>query len=73
MLVFAICGYWKDEPECLFEGYLIAEYDDVPEGYDDDDIFFFGMNEADIVRAIDEGENFNEDFVITSYNIHERV
>ena len=36
--VYRVSGYWKDDGS-EFNDYLISEYDDVPKGYDDDDIF----------------------------------
>ena len=37
MKVFSISDFWKDD-ESEFEDFLVAEYDDVPEGYDEEDI-----------------------------------
>lgn len=64
-MLYSINGYWKDD-KSTFEGYLVSEYDDThPEL--DDYIFFYGLSEADIKAAIEDGENTILDFVITSY------
>lgn len=36
---FLISGYFKDD-KTNFTDYLVNEYDDVPEGHNDDDYFF---------------------------------
>ena len=42
--------------------------DELPEGYGDDDIFFFGMREGNIRRAIETGEPCeNEWFIVKLY------
>jgi hypothetical protein len=65
---FEINGYWKDDNE-EFESYIVTNYDDHEENgeYDENDIFYFGMEESDIQAMIEEGENTIEDFVVTSY------
>lgn len=65
---FEISGYWKDDSE-EFEGYLVTNYDDHEEGveYNEDDIFYFGLEERDIQEIIEDGEDTIEDFVITGY------
>ena len=65
---FEISGYWKDD-KSEFEGYIVTNYDDHEEDgeYNEDDIFYFGMEESDIQAMIEEGENTIEDFVITEY------
>jgi len=61
-----ISGYWKDD-KSEFGNYLVNEYNDVPKGMVDDDIFYFGISESDIKKAIRSGEYAGFDFVITSY------
>jgi hypothetical protein len=65
---FEISGYWTDD-KSEFEGYVVTNYDDCEEGVDDDSIFHYGMSEAEIISAIEEGDSENNslDFVITSY------
>ena len=65
--VFEVEGYWKDDKDEEFSGYLVAELDCVPEGYSDDDIFFYGLSEELLKEAIELKENTIHDFVITSY------
>ena len=64
---FLISGYWKDTNE-NFEGYKVSEYNDVIED-DNDDIFFYGLSENDIIDAITLERNTIHDFVITEYEI----
>ena len=64
---FSINGFWKDNKE-EFEGYIVKEYDDAEEDEQaDSQIFEYGWGEGDIQKAIEEGEETNGDFVITSY------
>lgn len=60
---FLINGYWKDD-KSEFNNYLVSSYDDCNE---DDDVFYYGMDENEIVGAIKDGEQTNLEFVITSY------
>lgn len=66
MKVFSIDGYWKDDKD-NFYGYLVSEFDDVPKGYSEEDIFFFGLSEDELEEAISLGEDTVHDFVITNY------
>jgi len=61
--VFMVSGYWKDD-KSEFNDYLISEYDDVPKGYDDDDIFYYGLSETNLKNS---SENDGMEFVITEY------
>ena len=61
---FEIEGYWKDD-KSEFSG-IIKEYDDFNEE-EDEEVFFFGMNENEIIEAIKAGEDTMLDFVITKY------
>lgn len=65
---FEISGYWKDNNE-EFEGYIVTNYDDHEEDgeYNEDDIFYFGLEERDIQAMIEYGEYTIEDFIITGY------
>lgn len=69
--LFTINGYYKDSKE-EFNDYLVTsnnfEDDGAPEGYNDDDIFFYDITKEDIEKAIKDGENSEYEFVITSYN-----
>jgi hypothetical protein len=58
---FIINGYWRDD-KSEFENYIVSEYNDF-----DEDIFFHGLSESDIIEAINNPEASTEDFVITSY------
>lgn len=63
---FSINGYWKDD-KSEFQGMIVKEFDDVEDN--DDDIFFYGMNEYELQKSIDSnGENDSLDFVVTSFN-----
>jgi len=65
MNYFSINGYWKDNSEA-FERYIVKESEEIIES-EDDSIFFYGLSERDIKKAIEEGQETGEDFVITSY------
>lgn len=65
MKVFEVNGYWKDD-STEFEGELIAEFDDVPDGWNDEDFLFFGLSEEDLINSSTED---GLEFVITSYSI----
>jgi hypothetical protein len=67
---FSINGYWKDD-KSEFEGCIVTNYDDHEEdsSYEEEDIFYYGLEERDLLLAIELGENTIEDFVIVSYEI----
>lgn len=62
---FLISGYFKDD-NTEFIDYLVKENDSVNEETDDN-VFFYGLSEKDINKAIAVGKDTIEDFVITSY------
>ena len=72
-MIFSISGYFKDDPYPPFDGYLVNEYDDVPVGYTDDQIFFHGLSEENIKEAIELREDTAHDFVITDYEIYNKT
>ncbi len=61
---FSIEGYWKDDLS-EFSGFIVKEYDD--EEDDEDEIFYYGMSENDIIDAIANPDKNVLEFVITSY------
>lgn len=65
---FTITGYWKDTNE-NFDGYIVTNFDDVEENdiYSEDDIFFFGLSEDDLIEAVALGWDTMHDFIITNY------
>jgi hypothetical protein len=63
MADFLISGYWKDD-KTEFQDYLVTDYDGVQE---DDDYFYFGINEEEIKEAIELKEETGLEFVITTY------
>jgi hypothetical protein len=62
--LYSINGYFTDD-KTEFENYLVYEYDDVLEI--DDQIFFYGLSEREIIQAIKTEAAINGTFVITSY------
>ena len=62
--VYQVSGYWKDDKTEL-RG-LICSMDSTPEGYSDDDIFFYGLSEKDMKSSSQGDAN---DFVITHYKL----
>jgi hypothetical protein len=64
---FNISGYWKED-QTEFEDYIVKEFDDVDEAMDDQ-IFYYGLSETDIIDAIENGsEDDALEFIITSYS-----
>ena len=61
--VFSVSGYWNDNGEPI-DNYLVTDIHETPEGYEDEDIFFYGLPEDELMG--DQG-----DFTITSYVIIE--
>lgn len=68
MKVFEIDGYWKDDLSG-FHGHLVAEYDCTPDGYDDVEIFFYGLSENEICLAIKDNDATAHAFAITDYRV----
>jgi hypothetical protein len=66
--IFEISGFFVDD-NTEFEGYLAAEFNEVPEGWKDDDFFFFGLSESEIQESIESGQPIWNDFVITAYSV----
>ena len=65
MSVFSITGYFADD-EYPIEAALITDYDSTPDGYADEEIFFYGLSEQELKEAIASGEPI-DDFVVTNY------
>lgn len=68
MKVFSIDGYFTDDKDDEFQGYPVAELHGTPDGWDDSNIFYYGLSESGIQAAISSGEPV-DDFVITSYSV----
>lgn len=73
MNIYSIDGYWKDDGT-EFSNYLVTDTDgieDLPERFNEDDIFFFGLSEKDIKENIEDATKLRfktcHDFVITNY------
>lgn len=64
---FCISGYWKEDKK-PFDGYIVkdTEYVEGENDEEDENIFFYGLDEEAIKEAIKLGEEWGEDFVITS-------
>jgi hypothetical protein len=68
---YYIDGYWVDEgpEEGGFCDFIVSEYDEVLENEDVDNcIFFYGLEECEIINAIQTAEPVNLEFVITGYS-----
>lgn len=65
---FSISGFWKDTNE-NFEDHIIkeTEYDEENDEDIDDLIFFYGLSEEEIKKAINLEWDTDLEFVITSY------
>ena len=64
--IFLVNGYFKDD-KMLFDNYIFIENDNIPDGMNEEDIFFFGQSEQDLLKLIEIGETTRLDFVITSF------
>jgi hypothetical protein len=69
-MIFEINGYWKDD-KSEFSGYLVNEFDEVPEGHSDDDMFYYGLSESEIKESIKTNGDDMLEFTITEYKIKE--
>ena len=54
---FEISGYWVNPNDLTdktdtFDGYIVKQYDDAIEG-EEDHIFYYGMNESDLIEMIE--------------------
>lgn len=63
--MFKIDGYFVDDG-AEFSNYLVTEFDNTPEGYADDQIFYYGLSESGIQEAIASRDPV-DDFIITGY------
>ena len=64
-MIFSVSGYWKDDGT-EFDGLIVNEFDDTPKGWEEEEIFFFGLSEADLKNSsLDD----SLDFIIMSYTI----
>lgn len=69
MKVFSIDGYYTDDKD-EFYGYAVAELHNTPDGWDDSDIFYYGLSESDIQEAISSGKPV-DDSAIVGYTVIE--
>lgn len=65
--VIKICGYWNDD-KTEFTDYLVKQTHDFDENEDDDNIFYYGLEE-DFIKSNLNNENTGLEFTITSYSI----
>lgn len=64
---FIIDGYWKDDL-LEFRDFIVREYDDSAEDQElDDEIFYYGLSEAEILESINNPDESGLEFVITNY------
>jgi hypothetical protein len=64
---FKISGYYKDD-KSEFTDFIVKEFDSADEH--DEQIFYYGLSEADIKYSIDTCGDDNLEFVITSYSFY---
>ena len=69
MSIYKVSGYWKND-KSAFTDYLISTFDDVPQGYRDDEIFYFGLSEQDLADSCNEDRL---EFRIISYELVDRT
>lgn len=68
--LFYINGYFKDD-KTEFENYLVSVFDGLDEessDFNDEDIFFYGLSEKEIIEAMDTTKPNGLEFVITAYS-----
>ena len=63
---FIIDGYWKDDL-LEFRDFIVREYDDVVNDEEDNEIFYYGLSEAEILESINNPDESGLEFVITNY------
>jgi hypothetical protein len=73
MKIFSVDGYFVDD-NSEFSSYLITEYDSIPEGYLEEDIFYYGMSEKDICINMNGSDlEISQEFKITDYDVVDDV
>lgn len=63
---FAVNGYLKADWSPI-DGYIVTDDDEAFEGDYDDDIFRSGMTEDDLIKAMQDGDQSEYNFVITHF------
>jgi hypothetical protein len=65
---FGINGFWKDDKSTI-DGSIVTNYDDVEvDGkFDEDDIFYFGLEESNLQHSLDTKGDDGLEFVVTSF------
>ncbi len=63
---FIIDGYWKDDL-LEFRDFIVREYDDVVDEEQDNEIFYYGLSEAEILESINNPDESGLEFVVTNY------
>ena len=63
---FIIDGYWKDDL-LEFRDFIVREYDDIEDDEQDNEIFYYGLSEAEILESINNPDESGLEFVITNY------
>ncbi len=60
---YSINGYWKDNINDEFYNFIVSS----DKKGDDENMFYYGLDETEILKIIELGFNSNYDFIITSY------
>lgn len=68
MKVFSVRGYFQDSPTEQVEGFLIAEANSRPRGYQEEQIFFYGLSEETLKQIIKDKEPVG-DLIVTGYEV----
>jgi hypothetical protein len=63
---FIIDGYWKDDL-LEFRDFIVREYDDIVDEEQDNEIFYYGLSEAEILESINNPDESGLEFVVTNY------
>lgn len=72
--IFIISGFYKDNKEDTFSRELVTNIDSLPEGFEEEEIFWYGLEESELQEMVDEyletGDNSGVlPFVVTSFDV----
>ena len=68
MDVFNVTYRYRDDLDSEFES-LIAESNDCPQDFTEDEFLWFGLSEKDIIDYMEDSSNEEIPFIITSYEV----
>jgi hypothetical protein len=63
--MFSVNGYFKDD-KTEFESYIITSWDCLPVGWEEEEIFHFGLSYKNLLHNLTTGGDDGLDFVVTN-------